>query len=67
MVDRILASFYASVSHDLAHIVTTPIHGFPEIVGWIFGDDGGFSAFAGTTHYLGMPLLPYGQIWQKQF
>ena len=49
MVDRILASCYASVNHDLAHIVMTPIQWFPEIVEHIFGIDDRFSAFAGIT------------------
>ena len=64
MVDGVLASCYASVNHDLAHIVMTPIQWFPEIVEWVFGNDAGVSAFAGTTQYLETPLLPRGQIWQ---
>ena len=35
MVDGVLASCYASVNHDLGHIVMTPIRWFPEMVQWV--------------------------------
>ena len=50
MVDGVLASCYAFTDHDLAHIVMTPIQWYPQTIQWIFGDDGGFSAFIRTTN-----------------
>ena len=41
VVDRILASCYASFDHDLAHIAMTPMKLFPELMEWIFGDNNG--------------------------
>ena len=61
VVDRILASCYATVNHDVAHIGMTPIQWFPDMVQWIFGNEEGFSAFAKTIEYLRMSMLPHGQ------
>ena len=37
VVDRVLASCYASFNHDLAHIAMKPIQWYPDIVEWVFG------------------------------
>ena len=63
MVDEVLASCYASVGHEWAHISMMPIQWFPEIVRWIFGGDDGFSTFAKTTKELGKSGLPYELLW----
>ena len=39
VVDGVLASCYASTDHDVSHLAMTPMRWFPEIAGWIFGDD----------------------------
>ena len=39
MVDRVLASCYATVNHDVVHIRMTPIQWFPDMVQWIFGNE----------------------------
>ena len=45
MVDEVLASCYAFVNHELAHIGMMPIQWFPEIIQWVFGEDDGSSTF----------------------
>ena len=52
MVDEVLASCYAFINHELAHIGMMPIQWFPEIIQWVFGEDDGFSTFAKTTKEL---------------
>ena len=64
VVDGILASCYASVNHDLAHLAMAPIKWFPGTVQWVFGEDDGFSAFAKITEYLRTSMLPFQQINQ---
>ena len=60
VVERILASCYASCHHDLVHIVGAPIQWFPEVIKWIFGDDNGSMAYVDVGLQLGNWLLPYG-------
>ena len=45
IVDGVLASCYASASHDLAHIGMTPIRWFPSVVEWILGEHDISSAY----------------------
>ena len=45
IVDRVLASCYASSDHHLAHLVMAPIRWFPEMIQWVFGEDDGSTAY----------------------
>ena len=58
MVDGVLASCYPSVDHDLSHIGMTPIHWFPEIIEWIFGDDNGWQNYVKLAEDVGL-VVPY--------
>ena len=42
MVNGILASAYASVDHDLAHMSMFPMQWIPHTIKWIFGEDNGY-------------------------
>ena len=57
-VDGVLASCYASFDHDLAHIAMTPMQLFPDILGWIFGEDNGSSNYAKVAKEFGRWMLP---------
>ena len=61
MVDGVLASCYASVDHDLAHIVMTPMMRFPQITEWIFGEDYGLKVYVQMAQEIGNWVLPTGQ------
>ena len=65
IVDDVLASCYASVDHDLAHSIMTPIQRLSEIMKWIFGDDAGFPVFVNNVREMGLFLLPDGHFWQN--
>ena len=58
MVDGILASCYASVDHDVAHIAMATMRWVPGALEWIFGADEGFSAHVKLELQLGHLLLP---------
>ena len=58
MVNGVLASCYPSNDHDMAHLGMTPVRRFPEIIQWLFGDDGGFSVFVLINDELGKWILP---------
>ena len=58
IVDGILASCYASTDHDLGHLVMKPLHWFPEIVEWIFGNKNKISAYAEIMTELGKYMMP---------
>ena len=62
MVDGVLASCYASFDHDLAHLTMTPVQWFPDIIGWIFGEEKESLAYVDIAKELGRWLLPYGQL-----
>ena len=62
VVDGVLASCYASLDHDLAHLGMTPLRWFPEIIRGIFGEHKEFSAFAKMAEKMGKWLLPHGII-----
>ena len=62
LVDGVLASCYASIDHDMAHITMTHIRWFPAIIQWIFGEDNGILTYAKTTEELAKWILPHGQI-----
>ena len=63
MVNGVLASCYASVDHELAHIGMMPIQWFPEIVQWAFGVDDGYSAFVKITKDLCESGFPHELLW----
>ena len=58
MVDGILASCYASVNHDLAHLVMTPLRLFLWIIERIFGEDNGLQGFAAVTEHIIISTIP---------
>ena len=60
VVDGVLASCYATVDHDLGHIAMAPMRWFPGMMGWIFGDDDGFSVYARIGQNLKSVILPEG-------
>ena len=62
MIDGVVASCYPSVHHDLGHIAMTPLHWFPRMTKWIFGDDNGFTGYALINEELGRWLHPNGQL-----
>ena len=63
MVDDVLASCYASVDHELAHIGMMPMQWFPKIVQWAFGEDDRYSAFAKIAKELCESGLPHELLW----
>ena len=63
IVDGVLASCYASVNHDVIHLAMKPMQWFPDIIQWVFGEDGRFSAFAKTAEYLKASMLSYEQVF----
>ena len=58
MVDGVLASCYADLHHDLAHLTMTPMHSLSAVMEWIFGEDTGYPVYVSTLSQLGMLLLP---------
>ena len=66
MVDGVLASCYATVDHDLAHIAMAPMRRFPRIMKKIFGEDAQFSTFAKIGGQLGNLVLPEGVVYNSQ-
>ena len=62
IVDGVLASCYPSADHDSAHLGMKPLHWFPEIIQWIFGEENGFSAYVRIAEELGKCILPDQQI-----
>ena len=57
MVDGVLASCYADIHHDVAHLMMMPMQIFPTVMEWIFGEDTGFPVYVSTARQLGMMLL----------
>ena len=53
IVDGVLASCYASVDHDSAHIAMAPLRWFPEIMDCLFGEDNGIHVFAEVFDNMG--------------
>ena len=58
MVDRILASCYASFDHDLAHFAITPMQWFPDIIEWIFGGKNAIPTYVGIVKSVGRYFIP---------
>ena len=59
IVNRIMASCYASFDHDLAHLAVTPVHWFPETINWIFDEVNGIFNYVTIIKNVGRYLLPY--------
>ena len=59
VVDGVLASCYAFPYHDLAHIGMMPIHLFPQLIKWLFGDDKDSTVFVKIVKHLGEFMLPF--------
>ena len=59
MVDGVLASWYASFDHDLAHIVMAPMRMFPEIFQWAFGMDNENPGFVNIAKDMGRWMMPF--------
>ena len=59
MVDGVLASCYARVNHDLAHIGVAPFRWFPKVMEWIFGEDNGSSVYANIGKDVAKWMQPY--------
>ena len=66
IVDGVLASCHASVDHGVAHIMTTPIQWFPQIIEWIYGEDNGCQGFATVLENLGRFMLPNELLYYKK-
>ena len=66
MVDGVLASCYATVDHDLAHIAMAPMRRFPRIMEKIFGEDAQLSTFCKIGEQLGHLVLPQEAFYNGQ-
>ena len=60
LVDGVLASCYADVHQDVAHLTMTPMQKMSAMLGWVFGDEAGFPISVKTTQQVGMLLVPNG-------
>ena len=60
-MNGVLASCYASFDHDLAYIAMTPMQLFPEVMGWIVGEDNGSPGYGKMAKVFGKWMLPAGQ------
>ena len=67
MVDKILASCYASFDHDLAHFVMTPMGWHPAIIEWIFGMSNGVLGYVNVAKEFGRWLLPYESLYDTSY
>ena len=64
MVDGVLASCYAYVHHDSAHMMLTPIQYFPQLIMSIFHEEDGFPGFAKLLADFGSWIIPLSQHFQ---
>ena len=62
IVDEVLASCYATVDHDEAHIMMTPIRWFPQTMDWISGEENELKALVPIAEKFAKWMLP-----DKQF
>ena len=69
LVNGVLASCYASVDHELAHIGMTGMQWFPQIANWIFGkeDTGSQISVSGIVKLLGKLIFPDGLFGASDF
>ena len=61
VVDRVLASCYASIHHDIAHCGMIPIRWFPGLVSQIFGEQKEYSVYVKIAEDFGKIVLPFTQ------
>ena len=59
MVDGVLASCYAFLDHDAAHIGMMPMRWFPEIMDWAFGEANGSPGYVNFLEDMGKWVLPH--------
>ena len=64
MVDGVLASCYAAIDHNLAHIGMTPLRWFPYVLEWMFGDRIGSESYVQLAGEFAKGLLPCGQLYK---
>ena len=60
MADGVLASCYADIDHDLAHLSMAPMQWYKNIMEWILGYDTGFPVYINIAKDLNK-LMPTGQ------
>ena len=65
VVDRVLASCYASFNHDLAHIAMKPIQWYPDIVEWVFGMHNKHPSYVSIVKEFGKWVMPDKLIFGK--
>ena len=65
IVDRVLASCYASTDHTLAHLGMKPLQWFPEMIQWLIGEDNEEPVFVRMTKELCKSVMPAGTYFQK--
>ena len=63
MVDGILTYCYASINHELAHLVLTPIRWFPKITQWIFGENNGSPGYINIFEHIATWAALHGQLY----
>ena len=63
VVDRVLASCYASAHHDVAHIALTPLRWFPGLTKGLIGEDGGFAVYGKMAQLFAGLLLPVHSVY----
>ena len=60
LVDGVLASCYAGVNHDLAHIAMKPLLWFPRMMDLLLGGEEKFMhAYASMLEKIGKFIIPY--------
>ena len=64
VVDGVLASCYAAIDHNLAHIGMTPLRWFPDVLEWMFGEGKGSESYVQFAGELAKGLLPCGQLYK---
>ena len=64
VVDGVLASCYASINHDAAHMAMISVRWFPKIMDWIFGEENGSSVFTEIAKQFGKLALPNKQLFE---
>ena len=65
VVDGVLASWYGSFDHDVAHLAMTPIQWFPDILEWIFGEENGSSGYVDIAIGFGRMKAPFTQLYEN--
>ena len=63
VVDRVLASCYADVSHEVVHFAMMPIQWFAAAIEQMFGCDIGFPVYVNIARELSTILLSDGQFY----